>query len=249
MVAPAPSVPSFEGYRSLYGVIASPPRKDESESWREMERKRPYWRIVLAVATATVALAFPGAGQAALLGDALPGLLSPAGGNPVCDENAYQAFRGFGDSAYYVLMPGGAFEGGNSWALKGGAKVVRGNESYYVHGRNDVSSLYLPSGASATTPAMCFDFADWHLRFFARDNYSGGKVRVTVHIKSLVGVLSVLDAGTFDPSSGWRPSPRIGLLISNLGGLLVTDAIQFRFTAVGGSVQLDDAYLDPWKNT
>jgi hypothetical protein len=214
-----------------------------------VERMRTPCRFVWAVAAAATALAFPVAGQAALLGDLLPGLLSPAGGNPTCDPNAYQAFKRFSDYDYYVLMPGGAFEGTNTWTLKGGAKVVRGNETYYVHGANDMSSLYLPSGASVTTPPMCFAFADWHLRFFARDNYSGGKVRVTVQIKSLVGVLSVLDAGTFDPSAGWRPSPRIGLLLSNLGGLLVTDSIQFRFTAVGGSVQLDDAYLDPWKNT
>jgi hypothetical protein len=214
-----------------------------------VERMRAHFRLVLAVAAAATALAFPAAGQAALLGNLLPGLLSPAGGNPTCDPNAYQAFKRFSDYDYYVLMPGGAFEGANSWALKGGAKVVSGNETYYVHGTSDRSSLYLPSGASATTPAMCFDFADWHLRFFARDNGSGGKVRVTVQIKSLVGVLSILDAGTFNPSSGWKPSSRMGLLLSNLGGLLVTDAIQFRFTAVGGSVQLDDAYLDPWKNT
>jgi len=210
---------------------------------------RAHSRFVLAVAATATALAFPAAGQAALLGNLLPGLLSPAGGNPTCDPNAYQAFKRFSDYDYYVLMPGGAFEGANSWTLKGGAKVVRGNETFYVHGTSDAYSLYMPSGASATTPAMCFDFADWHLRYFARDNGSGGRVRVTVQIKSLIGVLSLLDAGTFDPSSGWRPSPRMGLLLSNLGGLLVTDAIQFRFTAVGGSVQLDDAYLDPWKNT
>lgn len=214
-----------------------------------MERKRPYWRLALTVATATVALAFPGAGQAALLGDALPGLLSPAGGNPVCDKNAYRAFQEFGDSAYYVLMPGGAFEGAHGWALNGGPKVVRGNEPFYVHGDGDMYSLLLPAGASATTPPMCFDFADWHLRFFARDGGSGGRVRVTVVVRSLVGVLSELDSGTFDPASGWQPSPRIGLLVSNLGGLLATDAVQFRFTALRGSVQLDDAYLDPWKNT
>lgn len=211
--------------------------------------KRPYRRIVLAVATAAVALVLPGAGHGALLGDALPGLLSPSGGNPKCDSNAYQAFKRFSDDAYYVLMPGGAFEGGNSWALKRGAKVVRGNEPFYLHGSGDAYSLFLPERASATTPAMCFDFADWHARFVARDNGSGGRVRVTVVVKSLLGVVSLLDAGTVDPESGWRPSPRVGLLLSNLGGLLATDAIQFRFTAVNGSVQLDDAYLDPWKNT
>jgi hypothetical protein len=214
-----------------------------------MERKRPFWRIVLAGATAAVAFAFPGAGQAALLGDALPGLLSPAGGNPVCDPNAYQAFKRFDDDAYYVLMPGGAFEGGPEWELRRGAKVVRGNEPFYVHAEGDSYSLFLPEGASATTPPMCFAFAHWHVRFFARDGRDGGRVRVTVLVRSLLGAVSALDAGTVDPASGWRPSPRVGLLLSNLGGLVATDSIQFRFTAVRGDVQLDDGYLDPWKNT
>jgi hypothetical protein len=91
-----------------------------------VERMRTHCRFVLAVAAAGTALAFPVAGQAALLGDLLPGLLSPAGGNPTCDPNAYQAFKRFSDYDYYVLMPGGAFEGTNTWTLKGGAKVVRG---------------------------------------------------------------------------------------------------------------------------
>jgi hypothetical protein len=210
---------------------------------------RTHWRTVLAVATAATALALPSAGHAALLGDALPGLLSPAGGNPSCDPNAYQAFKRFGDEAYYVLMPGGSFEGESVWELRRGAKVVRGNEPYYVHDSADAYSLLLPEGATATTPPMCFAFADWHLRFFARDSGSGGRVKVTVIVRSLLGVVSLLDAGTVDPVYGWKPSPRVGLLLSNVGGLLATDSIQFRFTASGGSVQVDDAYLDPWKNT
>src|SRR5918996_3486972 len=107
-----------------------------------VERMRAHSRFVLAVAATATALAFPAAGQAALLGNLLPGILSPAGGNPTCDPNAYQAFKRFSDYDYYVLMPGGAFEGGNSWTLKGGAKVVRGNESFYVHGTSDAYSLH-----------------------------------------------------------------------------------------------------------
>ena len=214
-----------------------------------MERKRPYLRLALTVATATVALALPGVGQAALLGDALPGLLSPAEDNPECDTNAYQAFKRFGDYDYYVLAPGGAFEGEPDWERKKGAKIVAGNEPFYVHDTSDSHSLLLPDGASATSPAMCFDFADWHLRFFARDGGSGGRVQVKIVVKSLLGTVSVLDGGTVDPKSDWRPSPRVSLLLTNLGGLLATDSIHLRFTASGGRVQVDDVYLDPWKNT
>src|SRR5918999_1921701 len=113
-----------------------------------VERMRAHFRLVLAVAAAATALAFPAAGHSALFGNLLPGLLSPAGGNPTCDPNAYQAFKRFSDYDYYVLMPGGSFEGANSWALKGGARVVRGNETYYVHGTSDGYSLHMPLGAS-----------------------------------------------------------------------------------------------------
>jgi hypothetical protein len=230
-------------------VIASPQEEGESESWRDVERKRPYWRIALAVATAAVALALPGAGRAALLGDALPGLLSPVEENPDCETNAYQAFKVFGDSDYYVITPGGAFEGKTTWTLKKGAKTAAGNEPWYVHSSSDKQSLYLPKGASALSPPMCFAFADWHMRFFARDGGSGGKVHVSVEVTSLLGLVSILDAGYVNPASGWRPSPRVSLLLTNLGGLLATDTIRLRLTASGGSVQVDDVFLDPWKNT
>ena len=205
--------------------------------------------VALASAVSAIALMLPGAASAALLSGLLPGLVSPAGETPACDPAASQVFAPWSDSSYYVLMPGGSFEGDSGWTLKNGARVVAGNESFFVHDRNDRYSLYLPSGASATTPPMCFGFGDWHLRLFARDSGADGRVRVTIIVKSLLGVVSVLDAGSFSSATGWRPSPQVGLLLTNVGGLLATDAIQLRFTASGGSAQLDDAYLDPWKNT
>jgi hypothetical protein len=47
----------------------------------------------------------------------------------------------------------------------------------------------------------------------------------------------------------WSPSPRVSLLLSNVGGLLTTKAISLRLTTSGGSAQVDDVYLDPWKDT
>jgi hypothetical protein len=34
-----------------------------------------------------------------------------------------------------------------------------------------------------------------------------------------------------------------------VGGLLTTKAISLKLTASNGSVQIDDVYLDPWKDT
>jgi hypothetical protein len=93
---------------------------------------------------------------------------------------------------------------------------------------------------------MCFAAGDWHLRFVGKGS---GKVRVTVQVNSLLGLVSILDGGTVDPDGTWQPSPQVGLLLSNLGGLLTTKAIALKLTASDGSVQIDDVYLDPWKDT
>ena len=182
-----------------------------------------------------------------LAGFALPsgaGLLG-TGSASYCDPNTSQVFRPWADSSYYMLTPGGSFEA-SSWKLAGGSKVVPGNESYYLNSKSDTKSLYMPSGSSATTPTMCFAAGDWHMRFVAKGS---GKVRVTVMVNSLVGLVSILDGGTVRPGSTWTPSPKVSLLLTNVGGLLTTKAIALKFTATDGSVQLDDVYLDPFKDT
>jgi hypothetical protein len=69
-----------------------------------------------------------------------------------------------------------------------------------------------------------------------------------VVVKSLLGVLSVLDGGTVGSNGVWAPSPRVGLLLSNVTSLLGTRAVSFRFKASGAAFQVDDVYLDPWKS-
>jgi hypothetical protein len=146
-----------------------------------------------------------------------------------------------------MLTPGGSFESGSpSWTLSGGTKVVAGNEPFYIHSKSDSKSLSMPSGSSATSPTMCFAAGDWHLRFVTKGT---GTVRVTIQVNSLLGVVSVLDGGTVQAGGTWSPSPRVSLLLSNVGGLLTTKAISLRLTASGGSAQVDDVYLDPWKDT
>jgi hypothetical protein len=187
--------------------------------------------------------------MAVLAGFALPsnaGLLG-TGSASYCDPNSFQAFKPWTDTSNYMLTPGGSFESGTpSWALSGGAKVVSGNESFYIHGKGDSKSLSMPSGSSATSPTMCFAAGDWHLRFVGKGS---GRVKVTIQVNSLLGLISILDGGTVSPNGSWTPSPRVGLLLSNVGGLLTTKAIALRLTASNGSVQIDDVYLDPWKDT
>jgi hypothetical protein len=203
----------------------------------------------LLVLCTVCAFTLAGSANAALLGDVLPGLVGSGDKPATCETQISQPFAPWGDRANYVLMPGGSFEPGDAaWKLSGGAKIVRGNEIFYVRSKTDAYSLSLPPGSSATTPPMCFAFGDWKLRFFAVG--APGKLRVKVHVKSLLGVLSVLDAGTMSTGKTWQPSPEMNLLLTNLTGLLAVDSITLAFQPVGNStLRIDDGYLDPWKST
>ena len=171
-----------------------------------------------------------------------------------CDPTASKPFMPWGDYAAYTLTPGGSFEGGlPAWSLSGDAGLVSGNEPFYLNGAKDKRSLLLPAGSSAMTPAMCFALGDWHLRFLMRNvGAANGSLRVSVVVPSLVGgLLTVLDGGSVSGNGTWAPSPRMGLLLSNVTSLVGTRAVAFRFTPVGrgAAYQIDDVYLDPWKCT
>lgn len=205
--------------------------------------KRPLFILVAAVCAFLPAAPAQAEG---LLSGVLPGIVSPADTPSVCDTSASHPFSRWGDTNSYVLSPGGSFESGaKGWALAGGAKVVSGNESFYVHSTADRYSLYLPSGSSATSPPMCFGTGDWHVRLFSAGS---GNVRVKIVVKSLLGVLSVVDGGSFSSGSTWKPSPQVGLLLTNVCGLLATDSISLRFIPANtAGLRIDDVYLDPWK--
>jgi hypothetical protein len=202
-------------------------------------------------AAVMVALGCARGGDAALLSGVLPGVVStPAAA--YCDTNVSQPFARWGDMANYALAPGGSFESGTpSWSLGNGAKVVAGNEPFYVHSRSDSRSLSIPGGGTAATPTMCYAFGDWKLRLFASSSgtASYSRLQVSVVARNLTGVLSVLDSASLTPAGAWGPTNPVALTVTNLCGLIATDSVSFRFAAIGpGSWRIDDVYLDPWKD-
>jgi hypothetical protein len=193
---------------------------------------------------AVVALGFVG-GTIAMAVGAAP---ASAGLGLACPSATSTPFTTWSDYAYYAFAPDGGFEsGGSGWSLGGGARVVAGNESFYVHSKMDKVSLSLPVGASATSPPMCISLFSSKMRFVARGD-SGSKVKVQIVYRGLLSsVLGILDGGTYSTGGSWKPSPQIGML----GGLLplLTSSVSFRFTAVGGAAAIDDVYLDPMKSS
>jgi len=70
-------------------------------------------------------------------------------------------------------------------------------------------------------------------------------------VRSLLGVVSVLDGGSVRADGTWDPSPEVSALLTNLGGLLgLTRSVSFRLQASGSGAafQVDNVFLDPFKS-
>ena len=165
-----------------------------------------------------------------------------------CDNAALaQPFSQWNDSNEYKLIPGGSFENGASgWTLGHGASIVKGSEPFGATGSVGASSVNLPAGASVTSPFTCVDAAYPTFRFFARNNGLLSTVLVSVVYKPLLGISVAIPVGTVALSTKWAPSMQM-LTVSVLTGLLHggTAPMAVRFTAVTGSSQIDDVFVDP----
>jgi len=166
-----------------------------------------------------------------------------------CSPALSQPFLPWLDPSSYFLAPGGDFESGAAgWTLSG-ASVVSGNEPWRVGNGSDSHSLRLPAGASATAPATCIGLADPTVRFFARNTalLGLGTLVVTADI-SAAGLDVRVPVGVVTGGSSFQPTlplPLLANLTSSLPGS--TGTVTLEFTALGGSWQIDDVYVDPFK--
>jgi hypothetical protein len=204
--------------------------------------KRRTSRILFAAAVAAMALLAP-------VGSASAGILSQSAS--VCpDYDISPVFAKWLDPFRYTLAPGGSFESGAGLTMTGGAQVVAGNETSYVHGSGDRNSVLLPRGATVTTGPVCVGLDKPTIRFFAkRPGFA------------LLPLLTV--EGVYTTKAGTTASlPLIGVpLAGNSWSLqlpfVTTGALlelgdhtmmSFRIRAVSGDWQIDDFYVDPWRH-
>ena len=190
--------------------------------------------IALGFAASVISLVFGAAPASAGLGLA-------------CPDATTTPFARWADYANYAYLPDGGFEAGASgWKLASGAKVVAGNETFYLRSTSHRYSLALPAGSSATSPPMCIGLLSSKMRFVV-NGAPGSNVKVQVIYRGLLSsVLGIFDGGTVSTNGTWQPSPEIGML----GGVLplLTQSVQFRFVSTSGTPRIDDVYLDPMKS-
>jgi hypothetical protein len=171
--------------------------------------------------------------------------------DPCDNATLTQPFQAWGDSNYYKLVPGGDFEGSlTGWTLSGGATRVPGSETSDATGSAGNSSIYLPAGASIQSPFTCVDFAYPTFRFFAKNGGLLSTLAASIVYKEpLLGSVSV-PIGLVALSPHWAPSAPM-LTLSEVQGVvsgLLTGSnpqVALRFTALTGSSQIDDVFIDP----
>lgn len=186
------------------------------------------------------------------VGVALLALAAFAGSAQACSyTGAEQVFAPWGDRHAYVLAPDGGFEAGASgWSLSGGAKVVGGNESYYLNDPADSRSLSLPGGSSAVSPPICMSIDTPIFRMVARNGGDpASRLRVEAVYK-LLGLVRTKDVSRVAAGASWAPTQQMStvLTLSTIIGTLIPSSIQIRITPLDskGAWQVDDLYIDPF---
>jgi hypothetical protein len=187
--------------------------------------------ILLVVVVATALASTAGTAKAGLIGGC--GVTAPV-------------FAPWGDWSGYYFAPNGGFENGSTgWSLSGGAAVVtQNNEPWFLAGFGS-HALQIPTGGKATIN-VCYGLTYPAVRFFVAGQGGTAKVHVRVVSRSLLGLLSTLDGGTFTADQGWHPSPKMSTLLSAVASLVGTNSMQLQFTVESGTAQIDDLFVDPF---
>ena len=111
-------------------------------------------------------------------------------------------FAPWGDWSGYYFAPNGGFENGSTgWALSGGAGIVNPtNEPWYLSGFGS-RALAIPTGGRAAIN-VCYGVTYPAVRFVSAGVNGSATVHVRIVSYGVLGVLSVLDGGTFNASQG-----------------------------------------------
>ena len=167
-----------------------------------------------------------------------------------CEEQTLeQPFLRWADPASYFLVRDGSFSArARAWRLAGGASVVAENQPYDSHG-GAPAALRLDGGGSAVSSSMCVGILHPTTRFFVRNSGDPlGALRVDVLFEDAFGEVHELTIARVLSGPAWGPTLPMPL-VANLLPLLPGSrtAIALRLAAEGGSWEVDDVYVDPYR--
>jgi hypothetical protein len=160
-----------------------------------------------------------------------------------CAERAFsRVFASYDDNRLYTLAPDGDFEAGAAdWTLDG-AVVADESSSIQLGAALGTKSLELADGASATTPPICVERGFPNFRFVARSGDYG-----VLRVQVLYGAgRKSKKTGRIRAAADWKVTRKLSLAQGRLHVRRGRSAnVQLTFTASGGTVRMDDVYIDP----
>jgi hypothetical protein len=173
---------------------------------------------------------------------------SAAGSYTTCSARTnYQAFRQWGDTADYFLVPNGSFASGTGSWFGSNISTVAENEPWKVFPSTS-NSLKITNYGWATSSSSCVMNNEDGLRFFYKSpGVSGSTLLVTVMVNGSTSSTQVETTLKGD-SAGWKVSPILS--IPKVGTATESRTVTVTFSArnTTASWQVDDVAIDPWKS-
>lgn len=165
-------------------------------------------------------------------------------------QSLTQSFLKLSDTGLYMPVRNAGFESGTKdWKLKG-ATVVTGNEPWKIGGTTHTKSLRLATNGTALARQTCVTLDHTHSRFFARALSKTATLKVEI-IWDDEGDDFVATALTLKGADygAWKASPisPMAAIVSSLYNGEEDEEVALRFTAIGGSWDIDDVYVDPYR--
>jgi len=157
-----------------------------------------------------------------------------------CEPSAStEPFTALGDPTAYELIPGGDFPGTlGAWTVDDGAALTSSGGKYL---------LSLPARSIATSPPACVNVIHPTVRFYAQTSTPGATIEVSAVLGRRAGTVAI-PLGEVTPSADLAPSRqllvRVPLFSAVNGGVL----LGLRFEARGGTAEIDNVYVDPWRS-
>jgi hypothetical protein len=191
-----------------------------------------------------------GLATAALLAVPASATASVAAPAPGCPHvPVSQPFAPWDDTADYFLAPDGGLEGGGlDWTMQGAAEVVAGNEPFKVVAPNDLRSLRMTAGDSATTAPFCIGVEHRSMRFFANAARSSS-MDVDVLYSDITGRDRALRVGQLAGDGRWAPTEVVPMVVNALAAARGNAmSVRLRFAPRGqGAWSIDDVHVDPFR--
>jgi hypothetical protein len=203
--------------------------------------------LALSAGAATASAGSTPLGQTAVI-------VTPESWDTCTDPTIVNPFAAFSDTRDYVLAPQGSFENALApgWQFSPGVRISEGADGFNLGGAADRSSLTLPEGGTALSPAMCVDLNYLTFRFAHNALTDPDQAEISIEVVyPNTSRPEFKEMKHFDGRQGthregdWLLSDDVDLQPDRGGSRWGGRLTLIKFKALSGSWRIDDVFVDP----